>query len=343
MKNLIKFMVFVMVFTMSLGVMTPTSAADIAINLGVGSTVDVFDNTLPVTDQSSAELALTTASDIYLQYDASANFNSGDTVTIVASTPLTVATTCATVTTDADGDGTPDGSGVMSGDIYTYTFTASTTLATTSVAFCLAVSSVATAGNYSFIVGDSNGDSGGALLYVGDANDVTVTASVTGEELEFRIRNAADSADTNSCALGTLVTTAVSTCNYALKVRTTATNGYTISWTSDGDLGTGTASIDAVAQNTAVISGAENYGVEFLPGTNTNGGSCTGQGIWGGSPDDPVSTIAQNLVSCTNANLPAASAATAYVHVMDHKASVSAATPAGSYQQIVTYYVTADF
>lgn len=341
-------MMFVMVFTMSMGVMAPVNAADIAINLGVGSKVDVFDNTLPITDQSSAELALTTASDIYLQYDASANFGIGDTVVIAASTPLTIATTCATVTTDADQDGTTDGAGVVTGDLYTYTFTAATTVATASVTFCLAVSAHATAGNYSFIGGDSNGDSGAALLYIGTygsvLNDVTVTADVAGEELEFLIRTNDDTADTSTCALGTLVSTAVSTCSYRLKVRTTATEGYTISWTSDGGLdASGVSTIDAIAVSTAVTAGVEGYGVQFYPGATTDGGTCTAQGIWPTGFEDPVSTIAQNLVTCDKANLVTSAADLTNTSLVDHKAAINSATPAGSYDQIVTYYVTADF
>lgn len=337
-----------MVFTMSLGLFTPVYAANVALNLGVDSKVDIFDSTYPIENQSSAELALSTAADLYFQYVAAGNFAVGQTISIVATTPLVIAS-CVAPTTDADQDGTPDGTGAVSGDNYTYTFYAPTTQAAASITLCINVdNSIATAGNYSFIMADDLGDFGGAFLYIGTpggaANDVYVTATVTSQELEFWIRNAADTADTNACALGTLNTTSVSTCNYALKVRTTATIGYTISWTSDGELDrSGTATIDAIAMNTAVAVGVEGYGVTFTPGANTDGGTCTAQNIWTAAYDDPVSTTAQSLVVCNKANLPAATGATTYIHNMDHQAAIDPATPAGSYDQIVTYYVTAQF
>lgn len=340
-----------MVFTMCFGMFAPTTyAANVAINLGVGSKVDVFDNTYPVTDQSSAETTVSTPSDVFLQWTAGGEYAIGNTVTIIASAPLTIANTCATPTTDADQNGVADGAAVISGNTYTYTFTAATLVAVSSVTFCINVTTPVTAGNYSFIMGGTNaaGDVGGAFLYSGVsgglANDVTITADVAGEELEFEIRDDGDLAATSTCALGTLSTLTVSTCGYRLKIRTTATNGYTISWTSDGGLdNSGNATIDAVLPSTAVAAGTEGYGVELTPSGNTQGGTCTAQGIWGAGFEDPVSTIAQNLEACTKANLPSASADTTNTSLMQHKASVSVGTPAGSYDQVVTYYVTANF
>ena len=343
MRNLIKFMLFVMVFTMSLGVMTPVSAADLAINVGAGSTTDNFDNTYPVEDQSAAEVAGGGPTEVHIQYAATGEFGIGDTVTIVASAGVTIANTCATPTTDADADTTADGAGVIAAQVYTYTFTAATTAGTTSVAFCLNVTH-GTAGNFSFLVGDANGDSGSGMLYVDNDNDVTVTATVEGEELEFIIRNNTDTADTNVCALGTLTTSAVSTCSYRLKVRTTATEGYTIHWTSDGGLdSSGTATIDAIAVSTAVAAGTEGYGVQFYPGAVTDGGACTAQGIWGAGFEDPVSTTPQTLNSCANANLVTSAADLTNTALVDHKAAIGAGTPQGTYDQVVTYYVTANF
>ncbi|NIP52863.1 MAG: hypothetical protein GWN94_15010, partial [Phycisphaerae bacterium] len=80
-----------------------------------------------------------------------------------------------------------------------------------------------------------------------------------------------DTADTNSCALGTLTTSAVASCSYRLKVRTTATQGFTIHWTSDGGLDSGgTATIDAVVPDDEVTAGQEEYGVAFYPGAVTD-------------------------------------------------------------------------
>jgi hypothetical protein len=354
MKNFIKFLVFVMVFTMSLGMFAPVTeaAGNVALNISVGGT-KILDTSYPIDNQASAELALSTASDIYVAYAASINYAAGDTVVIAASTPLTIAL-CGAPTTDADNDGTADGAGVILGDNYTYTFTGVTTGATASTAFCIRVGAVATAGNYSFIMGDNkvaspaNADWGGALLYIGTAgaaaNDVLVTATVTGQELEFWIRDSADTVATATCPLGTLTTGAVSNCQYRLKVRTTATQGYTISWTSDGGLDTSgaAATIDAVINAQVVTAGIEGYGVAFTPGANTDGGTCTAASPWSLANENPVSSSAQSLVACTKANLPAGTDLV-NTHLMNHKAAISVATLPGSYDQIVTYYVTAKF
>lgn len=349
MTNFIKFLVFAMVFTMSFGLFAPmpTDAAGQIVTIGVNAK-PTASLTYPVLDQSEAELALTTAAEIHVHYQTSADeYGIGDTVVITASTPLTIANTCVTPTTDADDDGTADGSGNVVGDVYTYTFSAATTGAPTSIDFCIAVSAVATAGNYSFTMSDSKAagaeDFGAALLYVGDANDVLVTAQVQ-TELEFRIRNYADSADTNVCNLGTLSNASVSSCNYRLKVKTNASDGYTVSWTSDGELDTaGGEDIASVAVNTAVTAGTEGYGVQFYAGENTDTlSTCTAQNIWAANPDDPVSTTPQSLVVCAGPNQPAGTDTT-NTSTMDHQAAISTSTKSGNYDQVVTYYVTANF
>jgi len=340
-----------MVFTMAFGFYVPAGdAAIVTLRVGVNTTPGIpFPASMD--DQASAEVAAATAADVHIRFASSAaQFAAGDTVTIIASSPVAITNACATPTTDADLDGVVDGSAAAVGNQYTYTFSAGTTAALASVDFCLRVAGL-TAANYSFLMGSSiaagggaNNDYGGSLLYVGDANDMVITAQVEAAELEFRIRNNVDTADQNSCDLGTLTTGQVSTCNYRLKVRTTATNGYSMSWTSDGDLDTaGGATIASIGVSTAVTAGTEGYGVEFFPGANTDGGTCTAQNIWAAAPDDPVSTTPTSLVACTKANLPAGSGALLYTHTMDHKAAIDAATVAGFYNQTVTYYVTANF
>lgn len=351
MKNFIKFMVFVMVFTMSIGVVAlPANSAGVNVLISVGS-ANTGTLAYPVLNQSSAEVLSAQANqDVYFKYKTSADeYASSDYVVLTASVGLTVVGDCGTATSDADGDGTGDISyTTTSGQTHTYYFDQTTTLATTSVEFCIRITTVAT-GNYSIIMTDSKAagaeDIGGGLLYVGNDNDVTVTANVQ-SELEFRIRNYGDTADTNTCALGTLSTGSVATCNYMLKVRTNASEGYTVSWTRDGDLndGTGTKTIDAVSEADGnITAGSEEYGVRFYGGENSDTtSSCTEQSIWN-DDDSPVSTTPQSLLVCDGPNIPSATAEATNISTVEHAASISSSTLSGSYDQVVTYYVTANF
>jgi len=352
MNNFIKFLIFTFVFTMSFGILAPMPAdsAGVVMLLGVGSSAS---GTLayPVLSQSDAEMAVSTASDVYVKYKTSADeYASDDYVIITASAGLTLAN-CGSPTTDADGDATGDISyRTLSGQTLTYYFDQATTLASgASVDFCINITTPATPGNYSIVITDSKAagaeDFGAALLYVGDDNDVTVHAIVQ-SELEFRIRNEADTADTNDCDLGVLSSSSVSTCNYRLKVKTNASSGYTVSWTSDGALDTsdGTSDIDAVTEaDGSVTAGAEEYGVAFYGGENSDAtSSCTEQNIWN-DDDTPVSTTATSLLVCDGPNQPASSGELTNTSTMDHKASITATTFSGNYEQVVTYYVTGNF
>lgn len=337
---------------MNFGILAPMPAnsAGIVMLLGVGSSA-TGTLTYPVLNQSEAEVAISTGSDVYVKFKTSAaEYASDDYVIITASVGLTLAD-CGSPTTDADGDATGDISyRTLSGQTLTYHFSQATTLANSaSVDFCLNITTPATPGNYSIIMTDSKAggaeDFGAALLYVGDDNDVLVHAIVQAE-LEFRIRNYADTADTNDCDLGVLSSSAVSTCNYRLKVRTNASDGYTISWTSDGGLDTadGVSDIDAVTEaDGSVTTGVEEYGVAFYGGENTDAtSSCTEQNIWN-DDDSPVSTTAVSLLVCDGPNQPTSSGETTNTSAMDHKASIDASSMSGNYEQVVTYYVTANF
>ena len=349
MNNFIKFLVFVMVFTMSLGVMAPmpSEAAGVQMLIGVNASPTTGLG-YPHLDQAEAEWD-GTATDVYILYQSSAEYATGDTISIVASTPLTIATNCgAGVTTDADSDGLADGSGVVVGDTFTWTFTQSTTLGSTaSIEFCLLVGALATPGNYSFSMYDSktggSNDFGAALLYGLDDNDVLITAEIR-TQLEFAIRNVTDTANTNACALGVLSTASNSSCEYRLKVRTNASDGYYISWKSDGALNSGTADIDAIIEDSGAVGPAgtiEEYGVQFAPGTITSGMGCTAIGDYTDNDSPVAGTTATGLVSCAGPNQPvAATFNTAY---MAHKASIDSSTGSGFYDQIVTYYVTGNF
>lgn len=295
-------------------------------------------------------LTASTPTDVTFSYTASVDYANTNTVSIVAPAGVTIAN-CTSGTTDADGDSTPDGSGSVASQTYTYTFTASTTNAdTTGVDFCINLS--AATGNYGITFTDSktvssNNDYGGALVYVGSANVVNVTAQVQ-PALSFVIRTSDDTGNTNTCALGTLSLVTVNTCAYRLKVTTNAASGFTIQVNSDGDLrksGSGNVAdnldIDLVAENSTVASGTEGYGIALTGGSIT-GGTVTESGDF--SDDDtplPISS-ATNLLTGSGTNNPGTTDTT-NTALVTHRAAMDGDTSTGNYTQQVTYTVSATF
>ncbi len=210
--------------------------------------------------------------------------------------------------------------------------------------------SSATPGNYNIVVMTS-AEVGLGMLYVGDDNDVLVTATVT-PTLSFIIRNTGDTADTNECPLGILTTSGVSTCSYRLAVATNASGGFQVQINSDGTLNSGANDINAIAEDGTVTAGTEGYGIAVTGATSggNNGSDVYNQPVTedGNFNDDdtPVPAVATNFVSFTNT----------FVYVpfgtdgdltdttlVTHRAAISAGTPAGLYDQVVTYTVTATF
>ena len=290
------------------------------------------------------EITANTATDVTVTFTPSGEYESGDTVTLTWDSSVTVAD-AASSTTDADGDTTADGAASVSSPTYTYTFSASTTQASTNgVSFSMNVT--ADTGIYSVSMTDSNGNYGAALIYVGDDNDVTVTAIVQ-PTLSFAIRTSNDSADTNSCDLGVLTTTAVAECSYRLKVATNANNGFTVSITTDGDLrraGTGDVAdaddIDLIAEDSTVTAGTEGYGIAFDGGSIT-GGTVTESGDFN-DDDTPLPMSATTLMTTDGNNNPG-NPDTTNTALVTHRAAIDADTNTGNYSQTVTYYVTASF
>lgn len=210
--------------------------------------------------------------------------------------------------------------------------------------------SSATPGNYNIVVMTSS-EVGLGMLYVGDDNDVLVTAMVT-PTLSFIIRNTGDTADTNECPLGILTISSVATCSYRLAVATNASGGFQVQINSDGPLNSGTNDINAIAEESTVTAGVEGYGIAVVGATSggNNGSDVYNQPLTedGDFNDDdtPVPTVATNFLSFSNT----------FVYVpfgtdgdltdttlVTHRAAISAGTPAGLYDQVVTYTVTATF
>lgn len=304
-----------------------------------------------------AALAANTGTDVLFTYISSDEYQMGDSIEIVAPAGVTV-TNCAAPTTDADGDTTTDGSSLVVSQTYTYLFSDDTTDATTTgVSFC--VNYEAPTGNYALTFIDTkansaNNDFGGALLYVGDANVVVVSAQVQ-PILSFTIRNAADDGNTNSCPLGVLTPAAVSECSYRLKIGTNSSSGYVVSISSDGDLrrsGSGDVAdsedIDRVTDESGTISaGTEAYGLALL-GNSTSTSTPVTEGTETGfnfsTDDSPIPIEGTNgtkvLYTSTTMNDPTTLSHSALV---THRATVDTGTLTGNYQHLVTYTVIANF
>ncbi len=299
---------------------------------------------------SSSTLTASTPTDVTFSYTASAEYATSNTVSIVAPAGVTIAN-CTSGTTDADGDATPDGSGSASLQTYTYTFSAGTTTAsTTGVDFCVNLS--AATGNYGVAFTDSktvtaNDDYGAALVYVGSANVVTVTANVQ-PALSFVIRNSADTGNTNACALGTLTLVAVNTCAYRLKITTNSGSGFTVQVNTDGDLrksGSGNVAdgldIDLIAEDSTVTSGTEGYGIAFNGGAIT-GGTVTEAGTFN-DDDTPLPISSATSIMTTNGTNNPGTTDTTNTALVTHRAAMDGDTATGNYSQLVTYTVSASF
>jgi hypothetical protein len=304
-----------------------------------------------VSAPANGEFATGATQEVTFGYTASATeFAAADAITVTVDPALPAALAgCATPTTDADGDATADGafgSLTTTGAVYTFS-AATTTAATGGVDLCLEFPSIATPGIYSITLSDDNdGDFGGALVYVGDDNDVTVTASVS-PVLSMAIRDSGDTADTNECDLGALSVAAVNTCQYRIKVNTNAAAGYTVSILSDGDLSKAGAGlqpdaddIDPVTEDTLVTAGTEGYGAEFAAGAATTG-TITEAGDFN-DDDTPLPTTETNLYSSDGPNTPGATDTT-NTALVTLRASIDTGTETGNYTQLLTHYTVANF
>ena len=206
------------------------------------------------------------------------------------------------------------------------------------------VPAVATVGARDVIVRDQYDDE---FLSIGG---YTYTLAIN---LAFQIRNSTDTANINTCDLGTATPSTFSTCSYRLKVSSQATNGYYLYVQTSGNLtnssygianataGTGVGGGDDISLATV---GTEKYGAFINPGTIT-GGTVTFSSLF--NTASTRSTLfnyaSPQLVLETNGpNVPAATD-TANTTLVTHNLNVSADTRGGSYTQQITYTVVPKF
>jgi sugar lactone lactonase YvrE len=316
---------------------------------------------LTLTPNSSA---VSVSQEVVMSYASIAGFVAGDKVQLYfePTAGFVLTNTCGTPTTDADGDATPDGSATIVGtDVYEYTF--SDTVVAGDLSFCAVVQASATAGSYSVRLTDDNGTFDSAMYYVGDDNDVFVIANVA-PSLSFNIRTLLDDADTNVCQFGTVsssdtapdydnVDDGAGECGYSLAVGTNAASGFQIQLTSDGALRSTTANLASLSDGGTFSSGVEAYGFANITSATTGRSNVTGQfdqqvtrdGVYNLATNTgagvPVSNV--NFVSFTNGiQYLAANGANDVTEVV-HGLVVGSGTPAGYYQQVLTYTVTANF
>jgi hypothetical protein len=343
-------------------------SALIAFSVLVAPLVILFTNTASAAgvsvSLSPASIDSTTSNELTISYTSSGEYASSDTVSIVFNPALDSAVSaCASPTDDVDGDATTDGSfGSYTTTGATYTFSDATTTASSGGAdYCLTIPSGVSQGSFSVSFTDANGDFGAALMYVNDDNDVTVTAEVV-PTLSFNIRDASDSSDTNTCDLGTVdTTTAPNTdttddgageCFYALAIGTNASSGFQAQITADGALDNGAASITDAAEDDSIGAGTEAYGLINITAAQTgrNGGTgdydqtITEDGNFADDADyTPVPTSPTNFISYTDGIQYVAGTDATDVTLVGHGITVGAGTPAGTYNQVVTYTVTVTF
>ncbi|HUT22412.1 MAG TPA: hypothetical protein VMX18_03340 [Candidatus Bipolaricaulota bacterium] len=315
---------------------------------------------LPASHGAWPNIAESATDEVFFSFVAEGEFASDDTISLELPAGWSLDTACVSGnTTDIDGDITPDGAWTSIGLIATYTFSGSTTTSSSNgVEFCLTLTAPAVAPDQMdavYLTASSvNSEFGAVLLYSGDENDVTVTASVE-TILRFEIRNTTDTGYTNACGLGLLGLNTVATCEYRLKVYSTASGGYTVKITSDGDLrtsGSGAVAdgldIDLVTEGAGAItnSSAEAYGIAVTAGSCSYSGGTAATELGNYTDDDspmPVdgSTV-EDLYDCAGVNSPISTDLT-NTALIQHRAKIDDGTSSGTYTQTMTYYVTASF
>lgn len=322
-------------FSSLLYAVEPVYAANVASYIDL--TADGGTNN-PATVTTPPELAISTADEFFISYVTSATqFAAANTVSIQVPTTFTSLALCGTSTTDADGDTTTDGALTLNGTTFTYTFTQATTLAATSgVEFCFAATTPSSVGNYSVaIIDDNDTDSSAALIYVGDDNDVLVTATVP-VSMSLRIKEPSTTADTNACQLGVLNPASVNTCAYRIAAGTSHGAGMAVQIVGDDQLNLAapTTDIDDIntATNETIDAGIEEYGAYV----SAAGTGFTIQNDFNDYEDIPTTADAEAPQTILNATGAIDDSSTTTWSTVTHGASINTATSGGSYTQVIT-------
>jgi parallel beta-helix repeat protein len=292
-------------------------------------------------------------------------FVNGETIEFIFNPTFANAPTNQTPTadTDADNNSIVDGSfTTITSSKATYTFTGSTTQATTSgINLCLNLNPVVPQASYSISVTDSGGTYGVALLHVAENNNIFITAEVS-PTLSFNIRTLDDSADTNTCDLGFVQTTTLPNtndtdngageCGYGLAVGTNSANGFSVTMQSDGPLNNALNSVTNSTEDQTIVAGVESYGLINIsaattgknPGTGLFDQSINLNGNFIDSNEFTPVPLSTTQIYSYSANIQyIAGGSNADLTKIMHGLTVGTATQSGNYNQLITYQVTVNF
>ena len=188
-----------------------------------------------------------------------------------------------------------------------------------------------------------------------DGTNYTLAGGFTyGGQISFSIRNAADTANFNSCDLGNPDPTILSSCSYRLKVSTDSSSGYVVYMQSSGGLSNGVNTLNNAAVGTGGTGGSnislstlgvENYGILINQGSITGAGTITRTSAFNAGSTNTVNSnylSATSMLQSTGPNAPSATD-TVNTSLITHNLNVAADSVAGSYDQTVTYTVIASF
>ena len=171
------------------------------------------------------------------------------------------------------------------------------------------------------------------------------------DNLALAVRNAADTAAYGLlCNYGDVLTTTTYSCQYRLKVTTSARSGYSLQSTTSGNLAEGSKIITSAAPGgggsggTNVVAGNEVYGVTLTGGACTNGTVTVPIAFDAGAVNAVAfnHTSATTIISCNGPNVPATTDL-ANTSLVDHKLAISGNTPAGIYSQSITWTVVPNY
>jgi hypothetical protein len=201
------------------------------------------------------------------------------------------------------------------------------------------------------------------MYYVGGDNEVFVIANVQ-PSLSFNIRTLDDLNDTNLCSFGTISSSdlipdydnsddGVSECGYSLAIGTNAQNGFQTQIIADGPLDNTQSSISNIQNGGQFQAGVESYGLANITSATKGRNVSTGlysepilrNGNFNLSPNTATSipTSLTNFISYTDGVQYQAGADSTDVTQVIHGLVIGSGTPAGYYDQVVTYTTTANF
>jgi hypothetical protein len=301
--------------------------------------------------------------EVNLLYQSLGGFVSGDKIqfTFEPTAGFVLQNNCIVPTNDADGNFFVDGAGVIvNSNIYEYTFSSSV-IGPANLSFCVNITAPANKGAYSVILSDDNSSFGSTLFYVGDDNKLFMSAHVP-PSISLNIRTIDDLSETNSCAFGTIDSSTLipnydnivdsnrGECGYGIAVSTNSPEGFVIQVQANTGLVSGTDEIASINNGDSFIVGKEGYGFASITSSTKGRNLTTGQftesiireGVFGlGTASIPQTN--EIIFSYPSTTEYLAGGDNTDLNLVIHGLVVGSGTPAGFYNQSITYTVTPIF